>query len=44
MTGRRTTITGYRLDKSGKLVPIKYKLSRPVEYARKTKRKWKAAK
>ncbi len=39
-----TPIPGYRIDKSGKLVPIKYKISRPAEYARKTKRKWKASK
>lgn len=46
MTGHRITLPKgqWRVDKSGKLARVEKRLPPPAEYARKTKRKWKAAK
>lgn len=35
---------GVRIDKSGKVVKSQPRLSRPAEYARRTKKTWRAAK
>lgn len=46
MTGHRITLPKgqWRVDKSGKLVRVEKRLPPPAEYAKRNKKRWKAAK